>query len=127
MAEKKDVAMNTFPQVTDAEYIYAEAADGSQKKISKVNLLASVFQDMGRIPNGGDLNNYSYGTYSAAPEAGSVVNGPSFSRFILICLKSVEHYMQIAVNVHPGGYAIQYRTSYNYGTNWTAWKSISIT
>ena len=42
MAEKKDVAMNTFPQVTDAEYIYAEAADGSQVKIPKANLLSAM-------------------------------------------------------------------------------------
>lgn len=34
MAEKKDVAMNTFTPATDAEYIYAEVSDGSQVKIS---------------------------------------------------------------------------------------------
>ena len=45
MAEKKDVPMNTFPQVTDAEYIYAEAADGSQVKI-KTRDLAGVINLM---------------------------------------------------------------------------------
>lgn len=34
MAEKKDVPMNTFPQVTDAAYIYAEGANLNQVKIS---------------------------------------------------------------------------------------------
>ncbi len=40
MAEKLDMAMNTFPQVTNAEYVYAEAADGSQVKIKKSDLAA---------------------------------------------------------------------------------------
>ncbi len=42
MAEKKDVAMNTFPQVTNAEYVYAEAADGSQVKIKVSDILGGV-------------------------------------------------------------------------------------
>ncbi len=38
MAEKKDVAMNTFPQVTNAEYVYAEDANLNQVKINKSDL-----------------------------------------------------------------------------------------
>lgn len=55
MVEKKDVAMNAFPQVTDAEYIYAEAADGSQVKIKKSDLYkkAGLFR-IGRTFTGGE-------------------------------------------------------------------------
>ena len=55
MAEKKDVPMNTFPQVTGAEYIYAEAADGSQVKI-KGSDLANVIKAL--IPTFGFVTYY---------------------------------------------------------------------
>ena len=42
MAEQ-DIKMNSFAQATDAAYIYAEAANGSQVKIKKSDLFTSVF------------------------------------------------------------------------------------
>ncbi len=42
MAEKKDVAMNTFTPATDAAYIYAEVADGTQVKIKKSDLFKTI-------------------------------------------------------------------------------------
>ena len=44
MAEKQDIAMNAFTSATDAEYIYAEATNGSQVKIKKSDLLNAMFQ-----------------------------------------------------------------------------------
>ena len=40
MAE--DIKMNSFAQATDAAYIYAEAANGSQVKIKKSDLLSLI-------------------------------------------------------------------------------------
>lgn len=43
MAEKQDIKMNQFQVVTDAAYIYAEAANGSQVKIKKNPLVELKF------------------------------------------------------------------------------------
>ena len=42
MADKQDIAMNQFQMVTDAAYIYAEAANGSQVKIKKSDLVEVI-------------------------------------------------------------------------------------
>lgn len=50
MAEKQDIAMNQFQVVTDAAYIYAEAANGSQVKIKKSDLADVLFNQKGLYP-----------------------------------------------------------------------------
>ena len=63
-----DIKMNQFTPASDGAYIYAEAADGSQVKISKedlANLISNIidskglypFQYKGRVY--GDMNNYT--------------------------------------------------------------------
>lgn len=42
MAEKQDIPMNQFQTVTDVAYIYAEAANGSQVKIKKSDLVELI-------------------------------------------------------------------------------------
>lgn len=37
-----DIKMNSFAQATDAAYIYAEAANGSQVKIKKSDLVEVI-------------------------------------------------------------------------------------
>lgn len=44
MAEKR---MNEFQQVVDAEYVYAEAADGSQVRIKKSVLWNCIRAELG--------------------------------------------------------------------------------
>ena len=39
MAENLDIQMNQLPTATDVDYIYAEAADGSQVKIAKADII----------------------------------------------------------------------------------------
>ena len=62
MAEKQDIAMNAFTSATDAEYIYAEATNGSQVKIKKSDFIDIVKRYItsvrfaGGIPDS-DLNN----------------------------------------------------------------------
>lgn len=51
MAEKKDVPMNVFTKVTDAEYIYAEAADGNQVKIKKSDMVELIRSAMPEATN----------------------------------------------------------------------------
>lgn len=45
-----DIAMNSFAQATDAAYIYAEAANGSQVKIKKSDLADVLFNQKGLYP-----------------------------------------------------------------------------
>lgn len=123
----QDRFMNDFAPVTDASYIYAEAADGSQVKIKRSDLFSVLFQDRGAISNGEDLNKYRQGMFYIFPENGTVLNGPPFGRFILLCFTSGGHVVQFAVNVHPGQYNFMYRTSHNNGGLWNLWKSISMT
>ena len=56
MADKQDIKMNSFAQATDAAYIYAEAANGSQVKIKKSDLFTSVFAYKGLLREDKDLN-----------------------------------------------------------------------
>lgn len=123
----KDVHENELQRVEAAALVRCLDQQGNSKVITSANLLNSCLQARGVISDGGDLNKYYSGIYCAYPEYGTVLNGPSFVRFMLVCFATGGHLVQIAVNVHPQSYQIQYRTSYSGGVNWEAWKSISIT
>ena len=70
-----DIAMNAFQIVTDAEYIYAETANGSQVK--KSDLLGALFQSRGEVPSKG----YNYcsksGVYDIVKGV-SLPDGPTY-------------------------------------------------
>lgn len=72
-----DIAMNAFQIVTDAEYIYAETANGSQVKIKKSGLLGALFQSRGEVPSKG----YNYcsksGVYDIVKGV-SLPDGPTY-------------------------------------------------
>lgn len=125
MAEDK--RENELQHIEAAALVRCLDQQGNGNVITPTNLLKSCLQDRGVIPDGENLNKYYSGIYCAYPEYGTVLNGPSFVRFILICFASGGHLVQIAVNVHPQSYQMQYRTSYSGGVSWEAWKSISIT
>lgn len=98
MVEKKDMAMNTFPVVTDAAYIYAEAADGSQVKIKKSNLLGLTFLDRGIFE--GDLNELrTAGMYYVT---GNTINKPEGYSGLALVFKSSIGVVQIAYNIFNG-------------------------
>lgn len=69
--------MNAFQIVTDAEYIYAETANGSQVKIKKSDLLGALFQSRGEVPSKG----YNYcsksGVYDIVKGV-SLPDGPTY-------------------------------------------------
>ena len=87
MAEKQDIAMNAFTSATDAEYIYAEATNGSQVKIKKSDLLNAMFQKGTPVK---DYNlNTEIGIYYINVSVNGTINGPSnsISYGILFVLK----------------------------------------
>ncbi|MGZ2600231.1 pyocin knob domain-containing protein [Bacteroides fragilis] len=124
MADKR---MNDFMLSDDAEYVYAEAENGMQVKIKKSDLLKTMFQVRGVINGGTDFNTIiTSGIYQYFAEAGSVLNGPNLSRIVLLCFQAYGHIAQVAFSVDPGVTSIKYRGSWNSGSNWNIWKSITL-
>lgn len=118
MVEKKDVPMNTFTPATDAAYIYAEAADGSQVKIKKSNLLGLTFLDRGIFE--GDLNELrTAGMYYVT---GNTINKPEGYSGLALVFKSSIGVVQIAYNIFNGASAKRVLL-YNNGKldTWSNW------
>ena len=122
----QDVFENEMKIVNSVDYLRGLKGKDSVA-ITPANLLSGLFQDRGAISNGEDLNKYRQGIFYIFPENGTVLNGPPFGRFILLCFTSGSHVVQFAVNVHPGQYNFMYRTTHDFSGSWNLWKSISIT
>jgi len=137
MAE--DIKMNSFAQATDAAYIYAEAANGSQVKIKKSDLVEVIRAAMpvvtqeikGLMPPNAiiykgmlgatDLKDAdsSFG-YAYGNTDGSNAVGPYLS------LNVAGGYMfQLKVSVL--GDSLKFRTYHKDTDIWSSWKSISFT
>ena len=123
MAED-DIKMNSFAQATDAAYIYAEAANGSQVKIKKSDLLSEVFQYRGDVSENYDnfIENGIYQIYSGA----NVTNAPTGIGYgMLLVFKTKFYLFQIAMDVRPSNISVKLRT--NSGPAWSDWKSVTLT
>ena len=124
MAEQ-DIKMNQFQVVTDAAYIYAEAANGSQVKIKKSDLFTSVFAYKGLLSSDKDLNTISEnGIYYSA----FAMNSPENVSGLLLHYAEKDMASQILINSRNGGVYTRSRV-YNTGNwdKWTEWKSITLT
>ena len=124
MAEQ-DIKMNSFAQATDAAYIYAEAANGSQVKIKKSDLFTSVFAYKGLLSSDNDLNTISEnGIYYSA----FAMNSPENVSGLLLHYAEKDMASQILINSRNGGLYTRSRV-YNTGNwdKWTEWKSITLT
>lgn len=119
-----DIKMNSFAQATDAAYIYAEAANGSQVKIKKSDLLSEVFQYRGDVSENYDnfIENGIYQIYSGA----NVTNAPTGIGYgMLLVFKTKFYLFQIAMDVRPSNISVKLRT--NSGPAWSDWKSVTLT
>ena len=124
MAEKQDIKMNQFQVITDAAYIYGEAANGSQGKIRKSDLLSKMFQYRGEVSENYDnfIENGIYQIYYGS----NVTNAPDGISFGFLLVFKTEFYLaQIALEVRPGNMAVKLRT--NSGSAWSGWKSVTLT
>lgn len=124
MAEQ-DIKMNSFAQATDAAYIYAEAANGSQVKIKKSDLFTSVFAYKGLLSSDKDLNTISEnGIYYSA----FAMNSPEKVSGLLLHYAEKDMASQILINSRNGELYTRSRV-YNTGNwdKWTEWKSITLT
>lgn len=132
MAEKQDIEMNAFASVTDAAYIYAEAADGSQVKIKKSDLIELIKSGLGysylknnpnEIIEDCDIyNHFSKNGLYVVNE--STQNRPPESNYraILLVLSRNGYHYQEYIEVTTGKRYYRYYTS-----AWSSWKSIMLT
>lgn len=120
-----DIKMNSFAQATDAAYIYAEAANGSQVKIKKSDLFTSVFAYKGLLGSDKDLNTISEnGIYYSA----FAKNSPENISGLLLHYAERDMASQILISSRNGELYTRSRV-YNTGNwdKWTEWKSITLT
>ena len=114
-----DIAMNQFQVITDAAYIYGEAANGSQGKIKKSDLFSILFQDRGNVLDVNDAT--KSGTYKGH----NIKNAPITDYGMLIVFKSGIYFYQFFLALNS--YQLFVRRAIDSGLNWYEWKSISIT
>lgn len=116
MAEQ-DIAMNEFTTATNAEYIYAEAANGSQVKIKKSDLLGALFQDRGTFE--GDVNELrTAGMYYVT---GNTQNTPPGYYGLMLVFKSGAGIAQRVYSV--SGKPSKERVLLYNGGNWDTWSN----
>lgn len=125
----QDIEMNAFTSANDGAYIYAEAANGSQVKIKKSDLLSAVFQGKGNVAS--DLDNYTatgfYGINNAIYVTGVVSYGMLlvFNGEPTAAAAGGRPIVQIAINGDYPALAIKIRV--RWIDSWSVWKSITLT
>ena len=132
-----DIAMNELTTATNAEYIYAEAANGSQVKIKKADLVELIRANMsvatqdakglmsnndiiylGKVQN--DLTNAGSSFGYSYDKDGSEIAGPYLS------LEGTNGYI-FQLKVSARGNELKFRTYHNDYDEWSSWKSVSFT
>lgn len=128
MAEQ-DIKMNSFAQATDAAYVYAEAANGSQVKIKKSDLLSSLFQGRGDVTS--NLDDYTTTGFYGINAALYVTGVVSYGMLLVFNGKDVaggalgNPIVQIAFNGHHPAVAMKMRVCWM--DTWSEWKSVTLT
>ena len=129
MAE--DIKMNSFAQATDAAYIYAEAANGSQVKIKKSDLLSSVLSGNLNYPNG-DINElknngiYYVGSNPTAKDVGITFLGVFAAPPSVMQIGYDSNYEEDSAAIALKVRFILRGNDASYST-WSKWRSISLT
>lgn len=129
MAE--DIKMNSFAQATDAAYIYAEAANGSQVKIKKSDLLSSVLSGNLNYPNG-DINElknngiYYVGSNPTAKDVGITFLGVFAAPPSVMQIGYDSNYEEESAAIALKVRFVLRGNDASYST-WSKWRSISLT
>ncbi len=130
MAED-DIKMNSFAQATDAAYIYAEAANGSQVKIKKSDLLSSVLSGNLNYPNG-DINElknngiYYVGSNPTAKAVGITFLGVFAAPPSVMQMGYDSNYEEDSAAIALKVRFVLRGNDASYST-WSKWRSISLT
>ena len=112
MADKR---MYEFTPAANGTYIYAEAADGSQVKIKKSDLIGALFQDRGTFEN--DANQLkTAGMYYITA---NTQNSPYGYSGLMLVFCSGSAVTQIVYSVFDGSFRKR-ALLYNNG-NWDVW------
>ena len=121
MADKQ---MNQFTTAKDGAYIYAEAADGIQVKISKADLIALIKPEMlgvyGNIADANDVTGYNKcGIYTVFKTAQNIPSITSNSA-ILLMTSCTGYFVQELIEPFTTN-----RWARSYSTSWTPWEKIN--
>lgn len=110
-----DIAMNMFTTATNAEYIYAEAANGSQVKIKKsdlANIMAGLINPICTSksmisPDGWNFRTATEnGIYSIVDAKLETMDNPGISYGVLIVARTtLDYVVQIAIDVNGTMYS----------------------
>ena len=126
-----DIKMNSFAQATDAAYIYAEAANGSQVKIKKSDLLSSVLSGNLNYPNG-DINElknngiYYVGSNPTAKDVGITFLGVFAAPPSVMQIGYDSNYEEDSAAIALKVRFVLRGNDASYST-WSKWMSISFT
>ena len=115
MADKK---MNEFQQVADAEYVYVEAADGSQVKIKKSDLFSSIFQYRGLASSHDFNDNDISGSYQTGDFSRNAANNPGVGYGVLVCMDVGSYLLQFSFDMFEKKMYYRMRTNLNEWKNW---------
>ena len=119
MADKK---MNQFTTATGGEYIYAEAADGSQVKIAKANLVSMLGGLIPRSVQDKNLNNcIDLGIY--IKEGGAYQNSPTEDSCLLLTIATSLYAFQWLHELNSN--TIYYRAIIKYSNIYHSWVKIN--
>ena len=133
MAEQ-DVRMNQFQEAEDASFIYAEAADGSQVKISKQSLASIIKTEMENrklfpfmyfknITNNDCNACIGAGYYYLNSYETEIANIPPIGNYGgLIVFPCNAYILQIAFDIYKDSLFV--RNSHDRGNNWRNWRTI---
>lgn len=126
-----DIAMNAFTSATDAAYVYAEAANGSQVKIKKSDLFSSVLSGNLNYPNG-DINElknngiYYVGSNPTAKAVGITFLGVFAAPPAVMQIGYDSNYEEDTATITLKVRFVLRGNDASYST-WSKWRSISLT
>lgn len=126
-----DIAMNAFTSATDAAYVYAEAANGSQVKIKKSDLFSSVLSGNLNYPNG-DINElknngiYYVGSNPTAKAVGITFLGVFAAPPAVMQIGYDSNYEEDTAAITLKVRFVLRGNDASYST-WSKWRSISLT
>lgn len=120
MAEKLDIPMNTFPQATDAKFLYGEDLSGNQLKIES-NKLLNIIVD-GSFNATFDCNSFNF---SSIIRGHIWVNAPISTIAILETIVYSKDWIIQRFSV-PGENVRMFVRSFYNGNTWSNWRSVNI-
>ena len=112
-----DIQMNQLATASDANYIYAETADGSQVRIAKADLFSALLQERGSFVDANTVT--KPGVYRVDSDCRNI----KYTSYGVMLMLISGYCVQVYISDNK----IQVRKSANSGRTWEPWRSVSLT